>query len=356
MNSFYVSIHELVLVFWGILVLVLLLIIVVLFYGFQQYKILNYNLEWSAIIDQKLADAIVYAEEERISDDSFGGFCQMNSFRNLFLEKLVAAKTKFSGSAQTEIHRLFEKYDLKKDALKKLKQRKSYMIAGGIQELTAMNVTESLPQISTFLKHSSQQVYQEAQFAMVAFKGFEGLAFLNDFPHIISDWQQLRLLRSLHQIPENCTDSVPLWLQSENTSVVIFTLRLLRKFQMLSFYQNVKTLLSHPFPLIRIQAVRTLQSLENTETRDDLTQTFDEQPTEVQREIIKTLKNSNDKKCGEFFKNQLFNHSVSGIRILSAEALLNLGNEKDLREISQSESNSEELTRIIQHALQEKIC
>lgn len=356
MNSFYVSIHELVLVFWGILVLVLLLIIVVLFYGFQQYKILNQKLKWSAVIDQKITDAIVYANEERISDEVFDRYSKINAFRNLFLEKLVATKSKFSGSAQTEIHRLFEQYDLKKEALKKLKQHKDYLIAGGIQELTAMDVSENIPQISAFLKHPLPQVYQEAQFSLVVFKGFEGLAFLNDFPHLISDWQQLRLLRSLHQIPENCTDSVPLWLQSENTSVVIFTLRLLRKFQMLSFYQNVKTLLSHPFPLIRIQAVRTLQSLENTETRDDLTQTFDEQPTEVQREIIKTLKNSNDKKCGEFFKNQLFNHSVSGIRILSAEALLNLGYEEDLREFSRSEGNSEELRRIIQHALQEKIC
>jgi hypothetical protein len=98
---------------------------------------------------------------------------------------------------------------------------------------------------------------------MVVFKGFEGLNFLNAFPYIISDWQKLRLLRSINQTPEDCTEIVNNWLQSSNSSVVIFTLKLVRKFQMLSSYQEVKKLLLHNSTEIRIQAVRSMQALEN---------------------------------------------------------------------------------------------
>lgn len=351
-----VSVHNLLIVFFAILMLVLILIVVVLSYGLYQYKTLTNMLKWSLVIDQKLSETIVDSESQKPQDPLFDEYSKASSFRNLFLEKLVASKKKFSGSAQNEIKRLYINYDLEKESLSNLKQKQAYRIAGGIQGLTAMQMEQHLHLISGFLTHPSPQVYQEAQYAMLTFQGFKGLDFLDHFPYKISDWQQLRLLRSVNNIPSDCDESIRLWLSSDNTSVVIFTLRLLRKFQMLAFYDEVKTLLEHPAAQVRIQGVRTMQALENPSTREDFTGTYDAQPEEVQLEIIKAMKLSNDRQYAGFFKSQLLGHPAVSIQIAAAEALASLGNLDDLKRLAESESSSEHLVKIIRHALQEKIC
>lgn len=341
-------------IFIVILTVVFILILVVLLKGLLQYRQFRNEKIWTKLIDKKVSEAIVYGKENT-EDKCFDAFESKTSFRDLFLDKLVASEKKFSGIAQHEIRDLFEDYDLKKEAIQKINQKKPYLIAGGIQELTAMKVVEMLPKIETFLSHKDPQVYLEAQYAVVSFKGFEGLEFLNSSTNIISEWQQLRLLLSVPNIPENCDETIKSWLASSNTSVVIFVLSLLRKFQMLSFYGIVLNLLGHPADEVRIHALRTLQSLENEHTALELMDVFPSQSNDVQLEIMKILKFLKDTRNRDFFDTQLMQNPEIGIKILSAEGLCALGEENNLRVILHDENSPEFLVQIIKHALQEKI-
>lgn len=350
------SVHFLFLVFLGILSLVLLLIIGVLIYGFYQYRESVQTFRWFEVINKKISEVIVYDEEEMCADPNFSTASGSPLFRNLFLQKLAESEKKFSGAAQNKLKDLFQQYGLQEEALKKLNQKKEHIIAGGIQELTAMHVKEALPKISTFLTHPSAQVYQEAQYAMVNFKGFEGLHFLNSISSRISEWQQLRLLISITRIPENSEDSIKSWTESSNDSVVIFTLKLLRKFQILSLYPVVTDLLDHPAVHVRIQVVQTLLSLENSSTIEHLMGTYSHQPVEVQKEMLKVIRKSKDQCSTDFLKDQLLNNQDSGIKVHAAEALCALEQQEYLAEVSQKETSSAELIQIIKYALQEKVC
>ncbi len=350
------SVHFLFLVFLGMLSLVLLLIIAVLIYSFYQYRESAQASRWSEVINKRISEVIVYGEEKISADSNFSEASGSPLFRNLFLQKLAESEKKFSGAAQEKLKDLFREYGLQEEALKKLHQKKIHLIAGGIQELTAMNVEDALPKISTFLSHPSAQVYQEAQYAMVHFKGFEGLHFLNCITSKISEWQQLRLLISITHIPENSGDTIKSWMESSNDSVVIFTLKLLRKFQMLSLYSSVIDLLEHPSSEVRIQTVQTLLSLENPSTIAHLMEVYPDQPTEVQKEILRVIKKSKDQCSTDFLKDQLLNTSDSGVKVCAAEALCALEKQDYLAEISQQETTSEELIQIIKYALQEKVC
>ncbi len=349
------SVHFLFLVFLGMLSLVLLLIIAVLIYSFYQYRESLHIFRWSEMINKRISEVIVYGEETS-ADHNFSTASGNSLFRNLFLQKLAESEKKFSGAAQHKLRDLFREYGLQEEALKKLNQKKIHLIAGGIQELTAMNVEEALPKISTFLTHPSAQVYQEAQYAMVHFKGFEGLHFLNSISTKISEWQQLRLLISITSIPEDSCDSIKNWVKSSNDSVVIFTFKLLRKFQVLSLYPTVIDLLDHPSAEVRVQAVQTLLSLENPSTITYLMEVYPHQPIEVQKEILKVMKKSKDLCCVDFLKDQLLNNTDSGIKVHAAEALCSLEKQEYLIELSGKETSSEELIQIIKYALQEKVC
>lgn len=350
-----ISVHDLFLTFLVIFLLVLILIAAVVFYSFYQYKELNNIHEWSDLIDEKVSDAIVYGEDRKDTAKGLSGLLKFSSFRNLFLEKLVDSEKKFSGGARLEIRKIFDDYDLRKDALLRLRQRKPYLIAGGIQELTTMQVADALPEIEVFLSHPSPQVYQEAQYAMVVFKGFEGLHFLDTNTHKISEWQQLRLLRSLSSIASGAETMMEKWLKSPNDSIVIFTLRLLKKFQVLSFYNEVHSLLNHSSENVRIQAVHTMLALENASTADDLITSFPLQPEAVQLELLEALNKAKDRSCSAFFKEQLHNHPAAIVKIAAAEALYALGEEGYLTEQLGNPGSAEEVILIIKHALQLKI-
>lgn len=350
------SIHFLFLIFLALLSLVVVLIILVLLYGFFQYKQSVRASGWLKIINQKISEVIVYDEDELPSDQSFRKFSENPSFRNLFLHQLVGSEKKFSGTAKNRIRDMFRQYDLHREAVKKLDQKKPHLIAGGIQELTVMDSKESLSKIASLVAHPSEQVYQEAQYAMVSLKGFEGLGFLNTTRGIISEWQQLRLLLSITSVPDNSGEAIEAWLTSTNDSVIIFTLKLLRKFQLLSFYPSVISLMEHPSVEVRVQAVQTLLSLENSSTIASLIEMYPHQPVEVQLEILRTMKISKDKDCTGLLKKELSESTVSGIKVYAAETLFVLGNRDYLEQLMHDETSSEELIHIIKYALREKIC
>lgn len=353
MIFFDISIHELLYALLIILALILLLIIGILLYVFYSYKRLQNINKWSFLIDEKLTSVIV--DHDNKIDSNFSIYSNKPSFRHLFLEKLVTSNNVFSGSAQNEIQQLFIEYKLYNEALLNLKQHKPYLIASGIQKLTAMNMSEHLLLIQSFINHPNALVHEEAQYAMVVFKGFEGLTFLNSFHYVLSDWHQLRLLRSIKKIPENYQENINQWLDSNNTSVVIFSLRLIRKFQLLIFYDKIKQNLKSVPIEIKLQIIKTMQVLENSETLIDLITMFEEQPVKAQLEIIKSIDLSRDKASSKFFMHQLFNHSHIGIKVASAEALVHLNTKEKLEELANAIDTPTQVSLIIKHALQEKI-
>lgn len=343
--------------FLGVLLIVLFLIISVLYYSFYLLKKINNTLTWSQQIDQHVSEAIVYgSKEDENHAKSFSQFSQNSSFRNLFLKKLIASEKKFLGAAHHEVNKLFQNFHLEKETKKKLNQKQPYLIAGGLQDVASMHVESEIPKIAALLIHPSPLVYQEAQYAMVSFKGFDGLAFLNTVYTKISEWQQLRLLLSVTAIPKFSDEAVNKWLNSTNDSVIIFTLRLLRNFQLLSFYPQVFNLLKHSAEEVRIQVVQTLQSLENPSTVNHLIASYAHQSPDVQVQIIRVLKVLKDQRCVEFLKKQLTDHSFSRLKIFAAEALFSLGHYDYLLKLSKDQSSPEQLTQFVNHSMQSKIC
>ncbi|MGA6120934.1 hypothetical protein [Sphingobacterium anhuiense] len=351
-----ITLHELVLAIIIVFVLVLLLIIAVLFYSFYKYRVLSNRQVWTQIIENKITESIVLGQNFVENDESFDMHLREPAFRSVFLDLLVASERKFSGVAREEITHLFYKFSLEDEAWRNLIKKKAYHIAGGIQELTAMRVLRALPKFTSLLEHREKQVYVEAQYGIVSFKGAEGLSFLDNLKHPLSEWQQLRLLNSIIDIPDPQIVNITLWLRSENTSVVIFTLRLMRKFQMLSYYSEVLELLAHNDTAVKLQVVRTLEAFENNNTMEQLVSAFPEETLAVQIEILKAMKVSKSLECDGFLKKQLWEHPAVAIKIWSAEVLVTLGERQYLRDMALDENTPDEFKHIINHALQEKVC
>ncbi len=349
-----ISLHFLVIVLISLLAVVLLLIFAVLIYGLVRYRKQVSIESWSAEIDAEIAEAIVNGGEVpgRIYNSALA---QQRGYRRLMLEKLISAEKKFSGGAGLIIRSLFNDYGLEKESIGKLGQKRTHLIAGGILELTAMRVEKALPAISRLLHHPSPQVYQEAQYSVVTFNGFEGLHFLNDAQGILSEWQQLRLLNSIPAVPPDSEDMLRKWLHSMNPSVTVFVLRIIRKYQQLNMYADVLALFSHPNTQIRLQAVQTLQTLENAETLSDYILSYETQPDEVKAEIVNSVCKMSDLRAADFFRQKLLGNDFVAVRIGAAKGLYGLGLSGELLSLASQSGAPAELVSIIKHVLQEKI-
>ncbi|SFT76860.1 hypothetical protein SAMN05421857_3204 [Chryseobacterium formosense] len=350
------SVHFLFIIFIVMLSLVMILVLIVLIYNFIEYKESARTTAWSGIIDKKISEVIVYADDELPVNPQFNILVLRKPFKNIFLQRLVESEKKFSGAAKNKIKDLFKEYNLRDVAINKLDQKKPYLIAQGILELTVMDQEEAAPKISLFLSHPSQQVYLEAQYAMVRLKGFEGLNFLDTFASKISEWQQLRLLLSISFLPEDADITIERWLGSSNDSVVIFTLKLIKKFQLLSFYSKITELFDASSSEIKVKAIQTLMSLENPETVAYLSAIYNDQPDDVRVEILRVIKVSKDHCCTDLLKQEFFEGNTSGIKVNAAQALYSLGYNEYLSSLTHREDLSEESIQIIKYALQEKVC
>ncbi|KQT20982.1 hypothetical protein ASG22_16330 [Chryseobacterium sp. Leaf405] len=336
--------------------LVMALVIVVLLYNFIEYKESARATAWSGIIDKKISEVIVFADEEIPVDSQFNILVTIKSFRTLFLQRLVDSEKKFSGAAKNKIRNLFKEYNLSDVAIRKLNQKKINLIAQGIRELAVMDQEEAVPMISLFLSHPSHQVYQEAQYAMVRLKGFDGLHFLDTFSSKISEWQQLQLLLSISSLPVDSDITIERWMGSANDSVVIFTLKLIKKFQLLSFYSKITELFNTSSDEIKVKGIQTLMSLDNPETVAYLSTIYKDQPEEVRIEILRVIKVSKDNSCTGLLKHELLEGNTSGIKVNAAQGLYSLGHQGYLSELARREDLSEELIQIVKYALQEKVC
>jgi hypothetical protein len=328
-----------------VLVLVLLLTVGIMGYSYYKYGRIMDRQRWKIRIDDILSAAIVNSEVE--VDPELNRYSPL---RNQLLSTLVDATRRFSGNATEEIRSVFEAYGLEVEIHKKLRHRRAHWVAGGIQEAAAMHLENLVPRIEELLHHRSPIVYQEAQFAMVKFQGFEGLNFLDSLDTPLSEWQQLRLLSLLKGIPAGNEDRIVRWLHSSNPTIVLFILRLISKLQQLGYYDEVKSLQGDVN--LRVQQIKTLEALENPDTVPYLIVKFEKEEPAVQEAILQALKYSRLPEASPFLEKQLCEHPSSVVRLQAAEALHHMGRKDELKALLAS--GDADLKQIVYHVLREK--
>ncbi|WP_423735956.1 HEAT repeat domain-containing protein [Chitinophaga caseinilytica] len=205
--------------------------------------------------------------------------------REFAINQLINTKKNLIGQAARNVIQLYRLLGLRKTSWDKFTSPLWYRKARGIYELYMMEQRDTGGAIGKHTNHRNAYVRAEAQTALLAFEGFEGLRFLGGLTQPMNNWQQLKLLEQLHALDPGNFEGLPQWLGSANDSVVIFALKLAEIYQQLQVREEATRCLQHPNSHVREQAVKTLVHIGDEEAGNLLAEQY---PTETEhnRKVI----------------------------------------------------------------------
>lgn len=276
-----------------------------------------------------------------------------NEHRNILINELISIYKTMSGKAAVNLREIYLNHDLPAYSLKKLNSWRWYIKAKGIQEIADMDYAEANEQLKEYINHPQALLRTEAQTALVKLANFDALRFLDDTTYPISEWQQLKFLHILSNKEVANLPDFSKWLKSNNDTVVIFSLKLIRHFQSMKDSQEVETALTHRSLKVRIEAVETIGALHNQNAISLIKAQYYRDAKEFKIQVLKSLMGIFRPKDFSFLEVQLLSFDYD-LSLAAAKAIVSVGTEgrEFIGEIFTSYADT--TTReIIKHAIAE---
>ena len=287
--------------------------------------------KWKLIADLLIRKAIFFEEEDGSDTDIHltsrtVKLMKNKRFRKLLTLEMINARKNVSGTSADNLKKLYLQLNLDQFALAKLKNGKWYLKAQVIQELSIMDLKENLTKIYRFINNSNDLLRMEAQIAVVRLYGFEGLRFLDMVTQPLSEWQQIKLLHELANVPAENFSGIEKWLKSSNKSVVVFALKLTRIYHRFELHDALTLCLTDENAHVRYQAIMSLGEIYTHETSGILvTRLLKEEPRE-QKAILQVLQNLGTTDDILILLDQL-NYENASVKFMAAKALSKIGPE-----------------------------
>lgn len=181
--------------------------------------------------------------------------------RKIIITTFLKLKNEISGETADAIQNLYYQTGLINSAISKLKSKKWDAVARAIRELTQFEIKEAHDEIIQLINHPRKEVRNEIQKYLVQLFRFEGLKFLDLLENSLSEWNQIQLLEILNKFHNLEVPDMGNWLRSKNDSVVLFTLKLVRKYNQFEVEDAIIALFNHPNTEIRIEAINIVSHL-----------------------------------------------------------------------------------------------
>ncbi len=309
--------------------------------------------KWSLVSDLLIRKAVFYDDDELDGDAMIPVTSRAEKlmsnkhFRKLLVNEIMSAKRSITGISADNLKHLYVQLGLDKYAMSNLSSSRWYIRAKAIQELTVMDMHELVDQIYQYTDDKNDLARMEAQSALIAFNGFEGLNFLGTVTYPISNWQQIKLLQQLSHLPPAYID-MSHWFKSDNSSVIIFTLKLARIYQRFDLYYDIVSCLDHPDPSVRYEAIHCLNEIYTDETSDDFVSRFLGEILKNQLAMIKVMETVGTEKDVEFLLD-LLTHENDQIKISAARALVQSNKDGMVSLEKYSREQNQSINEIVMH-------
>lgn len=240
--------------------------------------------------------------------------------RRVIITELLKTVKNMSGNAATNVCWFYEQATLQHDSLFRLQKGAWHVKARAIQELSGLRQNKYIAKIYRHTNNSNELVRNEARTAVIKLTGFEGLRFLDVATYPLTEWQQLCLLHELSLHSNRSFDGVQRWLQSANSSVAEFALRLVEVYHLHVYYSDVIGCLKHTSKAVRKKAIAALKEIYNSSSNEILVERFQQEEADVQILILQLLQEFGTE-AEQFFLLQQLTHVQQEIKVAAARTV-----------------------------------
>lgn len=181
----------------------------------------------------------------------------------LFINQLMSLSRSLDGETQKTLSYIFLKCDLLPFSERKLMTGTWVEKAMTIQVLSQLHIEPAFDFIQKFTDYKkSNLIRQEAQIAAVRLGGGDCLDFINELSSNIPEWQQLRILEELRKLDFPVVPNYKIWLNSKNTSVVVFALKLIGYFGHFEALVHFKDVFKNPKLEVQKELLLSIKKLQ----------------------------------------------------------------------------------------------
>lgn len=252
---------------------------------------------WHGIISQLFAELVATDFEctlDEITQHHAKRFKEMLPFRNAYIKRLVEQElvryhAQFTGKTAEVLRQLYITLRLDKLAYKRLKSSHWEVQVMCIKCLAQLNIREAAPKFLAFTDDEIGNLRMEAQAAFLKLSNEQPFRFLDRAKEHILDWHQLVLIDVITKSKSIQIPSFSQWLHSENYTVVLLCLKLIRYYQQFDALPALSKLLYHPNAKVRLLAIDLLGQFEAHSSEQELVTYYPSANANEKEAIIQAL-------------------------------------------------------------------
>ncbi len=274
--------------------------------------------------------------------------------RQILMKQMKDLMTNLSGDAAEKLRELYYLLGLDSDSLQKAHDKKWHIKVKGFRELAMMRDTRANEEITKCLHSSNNILRIEAQLALVMLGEEDRYTFLDYLQRPFTPWEQL----NVHQAIVSQDLKVPdfeRWLDSPNSSVVIFSLEMITIFNQRYSWKKVARKLDSEDEKIRQSAINTLGELKIKKALPVLKHHYKTETYDNSLAIVKAIRKMPDESVLNFLKLVIDKEDDIQLQIEAAKAIHEMDGrgERELQKIMESEYKNYKI--IIKHVLDRRI-
>jgi len=239
---------------------------------------------------------------------------------NLFFQY----SSNFQGDSLKTLKQFYEDCGQKKFALRVLKFGEWHEKASVLRELGMMGVSEALGFIKRQVESKNDIIRMQAQFALIYLEGAKGIEFLRTTKRPLSDWQQLRLIEEIESLNFAQIPNFYKLLESQNQTVVVFGLKLIRYFDQIENQNQLLKLVEYSGIKVQTELIKIFRQFGLVSGLDLLIKDFEGLDESIQNECIKLCGDIGNHAHEEFLISCLAWDDYEK-RMFALEALHNIG-------------------------------
>jgi len=308
----------------------------------RQYLMEQYQ---SLIVDYLFGNT-AYEAFRKIASDNFR--------RQVLIDQMIDVSVNLKGETELKLMQLYRQLELDRDSLARARSRKWHKKIKGFRELAFVGIADGNDEMYRALNSRNEILRMEAQIALVRLSEKDHFEFLSQLKRPFSLWEQITLhdLIIQHEIP---VPEFQKWLSSDNATVVMFALRMIREFKQKDAEPEIRKVLLHRDPRVSQLAVEVAGDLDMRSTLDTMKRMYKFQEYNNCLEIVRSMGKMPEQAMLGFLKLVLDKEDDVQLQIEAVKAIENMGEVGVQALVKVMKSEYKNYNIIVRHVLDRRI-